>query len=64
MKLAIVGYGHADKVQIQQMVKLLLGKTPTQLKLAQHNPAREFTLPLAKIKSIHKVLSLRELLGT
>ena len=46
------------------MVKLLLGKTPTQLKLAQHNPAREFNLPLAKVKLIHKVLSLRELLGT
>jgi len=46
------------------MVKLLIGKTPTQLKLGQYNPIREFTLALAKIKSIHKVLSLRELLGT
>jgi phage repressor protein C with HTH and peptisase S24 domain len=46
------------------MVKLLVGKTPTQLKLAQYNPNREFSLALAKIKSIHKVLSLRELLGT
>jgi phage repressor protein C with HTH and peptisase S24 domain len=46
------------------MVKLLVGKTPTQLKLAQHNPAREFTLPLAKVKTVHKALSLRELLGT
>jgi phage repressor protein C with HTH and peptisase S24 domain len=45
------------------MVKLLIGKTPTQLKLAQHNPAKEFTLPLSKVKSVHKVLSLRELLG-
>jgi crossover junction endodeoxyribonuclease RuvC len=25
VKLAIVGYGHADKVQMQQMVKMLLG---------------------------------------
>jgi phage repressor protein C with HTH and peptisase S24 domain len=46
------------------MVKLLVGKTPTQLKLAQYNPGREFNLALAKVKSIHKVLSLRELLGT
>lgn len=46
------------------MVKLLVGKTPTQLKLSQYNPHREFSLPLAKVKSIHKVLSLRELLGT
>lgn len=46
------------------MVKLLLGKTPTQLKLAQYNPGREFNLALSKVKAIHKVLSLRELLGT
>lgn len=46
------------------MVKLLVGRTPTLIKLAQHNPQREFSLPLAKVKSIHKVLSLRELLGT
>lgn len=46
------------------MVKLLVGKTPTQLKLAQYNPTREFTLAQTKVKSVHKVLSLRELLGT
>ncbi len=46
------------------MVKLLIGKTPTQLKLRQYNPQREFALPLAKVKSVHKVLSLRDLLGT
>lgn len=46
------------------MVKLLLAKTPTQLKLAQYNPAREFAVALTKVKSIHKVLSLKELLGT
>lgn len=45
------------------MVKLLIGKTPTQLKLRQYNPQREFALPLAKVKSVHKVLSLRDLLG-
>lgn len=46
------------------MVKLLVGKTPTQLKLAQYNPTREFNLAQTKVKSVHKVLSLRELLGT
>jgi len=46
------------------MVKLLIGKTPTQLKLGQYNPTREFNLALTKVKAIHKVLSLRELLGT
>ena len=46
------------------MVKLYVAKTPTQLKLAQYNPQREFTVALAKVKAIHKVLSLKELLGT
>jgi phage repressor protein C with HTH and peptisase S24 domain len=46
------------------MVKLLIGKTPTQLKLGQYNPTREFSLALTKVKAMHKVLSLRELLGT
>jgi phage repressor protein C with HTH and peptisase S24 domain len=46
------------------MVKLLIGKTPTQLKLGQYNPTREFNLALTKVKAMHKVLSLRELLGT
>ena len=46
------------------MVKLLIGKTPTQLKLGQYNPTREFNLALTKVKAVHKVLSLRELLGT
>ena len=46
------------------MVKLLVGKTPTQLKLRQYNPHRDFNLPLTKIKTVHKVLSLRELMGT
>ena len=45
------------------MVKQLVGKTPTLLKLLQHNPAKEFSLSLGKVKAIHKVLSLRELLG-
>jgi phage repressor protein C with HTH and peptisase S24 domain len=46
------------------MVKQLVGRTPTQLKLAQFNPARDFTLALAKVKAVHRVLTLRELLGT
>lgn len=46
------------------MVKLLVGKTATQLKLSQYNPSREFAVALSKVKAIHKVLALRELLGT
>ena len=45
------------------MVKQLVGKTPTQLKLLQHNPEKEFSVALSKVKAVHKVLSLRELLG-
>lgn len=45
------------------MVKLLVGRTATQLKLKQYNPEREFNLALNKVKSVHKVLSLRDLLG-
>lgn len=45
------------------MVKQLVAKTPTQLKLLQHNPAKEFAVSLTKVKAVHKVLSLRELLG-
>lgn len=45
------------------MVKLMVGKTPTQLKLTQHNPQRDFSISLSKVKSVHRVLSLRELLG-
>ena len=45
------------------MVKLLTGKTATQLKLKQYNPAREFSVPLSSVKAMHKVLSLRDLLG-
>jgi phage repressor protein C with HTH and peptisase S24 domain len=46
------------------MVKQLVGRTPTLLKLAQFNPAREFTVQLSKVKAVHRVLTLRELLGT
>lgn len=45
------------------MVKLLTARTATHLKLRQYNPEREFSVPLSRIKSVHKVLSLRELLG-
>jgi phage repressor protein C with HTH and peptisase S24 domain len=46
------------------MVKQLVARTPTQLKLGQYNPEKEFTVALAKVKAVHRVLTLRELLGT
>lgn len=45
------------------MVKLLAGQTPTQFRLRQYNPERDFTIARARVKAIHKVLSLRELMG-
>ncbi|MEQ1755393.1 MAG: helix-turn-helix domain-containing protein [Micropepsaceae bacterium] len=55
--------GGAEHEPGTAMVKLLVAKTATQLKLRQYNPDREFTLPLSRVKAIHKVLSLRDLLG-
>jgi phage repressor protein C with HTH and peptisase S24 domain len=55
--------GAAENEPGVAMVKLLTGKTATQLKLKQYNPAREFTVPLSNVKAMHKVLSLRDLLG-
>lgn len=46
------------------MVKQLVGRTPTQLKLGQFNPEKEFAVALSKVKAVHRVLTLRELLGT
>ena len=45
------------------MVKLLAGQTPTQYRLRQYNPERDFTIARMRVKAIHKVLSLRELMG-
>jgi len=45
------------------MVKLLVGQTATHVRLRQYNPAREFQIARARIKALHKVLSLRELMG-
>jgi phage repressor protein C with HTH and peptisase S24 domain/DNA-binding XRE family transcriptional regulator len=46
------------------MVKQLVARTPTQLKLGQFNPEKEFAVALSKVKAVHRVLTLRELLGT
>ena len=46
------------------MVKQLVARTPTQLKLGQYNPEKEFAVALSKVKAVHRVLTLRELLGT
>jgi hypothetical protein len=45
-------------------VKQLVARTPTQLKLGQFNPEKEFAVALAKVKAVHRVLTLGELLGT
>jgi len=45
------------------MVKLLVARTATQLRLRQYNPDKEFQVPLSRVRSVHRVLSLRDLLG-
>ena len=45
------------------MVKQYLGRTATALRLGQYNPAKEFTVPMGRIKSVHRVLTIRELMG-
>jgi SOS-response transcriptional repressor LexA len=45
------------------MVKQYVSRTPTTLRLAQFNPAKEITVPMNRVKSVHRVLTLRELMG-
>ena len=54
--------GHAQEAGTA-MVKLLAGQTATHVRLRQYNPAREFSVARARVKALHKVLSLRELMG-
>ncbi len=44
-------------------LKVLLGVTPTKIKLAQYRPAREFEIPRSKVHKIWRVLEVEELLG-
>jgi len=56
-------HGACDHEPGAAMVKLLVGRTATLLKLRQYNPYKEFHVPLARVRSVHRVLSLRDLLG-
>ena len=45
-------------------LKLLVAQTPTQIRLAQHNPPDDrIALPLKRVKRIFRVLELEELMG-
>jgi phage repressor protein C with HTH and peptisase S24 domain len=55
--------GENDHEPGTAMVKLLTGRTTTHLKLKQYNPESEFMVPLSRVKAVHKVLTLRDLLG-
>lgn len=56
-------HGEAGHEPGAAMVKLLVGRSATQLRLRQYNPDLEFRVPLSRVRSVHKVLSLRDLLG-
>ncbi|WP_425403876.1 helix-turn-helix domain-containing protein [Hwanghaeella sp.] len=44
-------------------VKVLVRRTNAEVVCRQHNPAREITFPRASVVSIHKILSVAELIG-
>lgn len=48
---------------VAAMVKQYMGRTATHLKLAQFNPAKEFQVALVRVEAVHRVLTLRELMG-
>lgn len=48
---------------VAAMVKQYHGRTATHLKLAQFNPAKDIQVALGRVRSIHRVLTLRELMG-
>jgi len=53
IKRAVVGYGRAEKLQVQQMVKLLLGMTETP---SPHDAADALAIAICHL---HSVPSLR-----
>lgn len=44
-------------------VKVLVRRTATDVVCRQHNPAREISFPRASVVSIHKILTVAELIG-
>lgn len=47
----------------QAFVKRLVGRSPTKLRLAQFQPAKEIEFPTDRVASVHKVLSTKDLSG-
>jgi transcriptional regulator with XRE-family HTH domain len=45
------------------VVREYLGRSGGNLKLLQHNPRKEASIPLKDVVSVHRVLTLRELMG-
>lgn len=44
-------------------IKKLIRRTADNLRLAQYNPAKEITLPMKQVKSIHRIIDWSELMG-
>lgn len=44
------------------MVKRFVGRTPTKLRLAQYNPAREFDVDAARVKNIYRIAEWEDLI--
>ena len=45
----------------QAFVKRLVARTPTKLKVLQHNPHKEFDFPLEKVDRVHRVMTNKDL---
>jgi SOS-response transcriptional repressor LexA len=52
-----------DDVVRTSLVKRLVRRTATSLELRQYNPDITFTVPLSRVKEIHRVVMMRDLLG-
>lgn len=55
---------HPDEMGngVTALLKLLVGTTPTRVKLRQYNPERLIEVPLSKIRKIHRVMEWEELI--
>lgn len=55
-------YGEDGRVTLS-LIKRLVRRTATELQLRQYNPDITFAVPLARVKDIHRVVMLRDMLS-
>lgn len=55
--------GDGDSGVVTALIKRLIRRNPAGITLQQFNPAREISVPAARIAAIHRITPLAELLG-